>query len=116
MTLYRHFESKEVLFVSVLTIIQESVAENIKYEFDPTVTLTEQLTAITRREADILYSTYGIPLSRTIVVEFLRQPELAMNLIKDLYEVLKLLLIGFSKLLPQGAWLIKILCYSLVFI
>lgn len=84
-TLYRHFESKEVLFVSVLTIIQESVAENVKYEFDSTMTLTEQLTLITRREADILYSTYGIPLSRTIVMEFLRQPELAINLIKDLY-------------------------------
>ncbi|MBY3787457.1 TetR/AcrR family transcriptional regulator [Photobacterium carnosum] len=84
-TLYRHFESKEVLFVSVLTIIQESVSENVKYEFDPTKTLTEQLTVITCREADILYSTYGIPLSRTIVMEFLRQPELALNLIKDLY-------------------------------
>lgn len=84
-TLYRHFESKEVLFVSVLTIIQESVTENVKYEFDPEKTLTEQLTAITCREADILYSTYGIPLSRTIVMEFLRQPELALNLIKDLY-------------------------------
>ncbi|WP_408901305.1 TetR/AcrR family transcriptional regulator [Photobacterium piscicola] len=84
-TLYRHFESKEVLFVSVLTIIQESVAENVKYEFDPTKTLTEQLTAITCREVDVLYSTYGIPLSRTIVMEFLRQPELALNLIKDLY-------------------------------
>ncbi|MEC6798756.1 MULTISPECIES: TetR/AcrR family transcriptional regulator [Photobacterium] len=84
-TLYRHFESKEVLFVSVLTIIQESVAENVKYDFDPTKTLTEQLTAITCREADVLYSTYGIPLSRTIVMEFLRQPELALNLVKDLY-------------------------------
>lgn len=84
-TLYRHFESKEVLFVSVLTIIHESVAENIKYEFDSTRSLTEQLTTITRHEADILYSTYGIPLSRTIVMEFLRQPELALNLIKDLY-------------------------------
>lgn len=84
-TLYRHFESKEVLFVSVLTIIQESVTENVKYEFDPTKTLTEQLTAITCREADILYFTYGIPLSRTIVMEFLRQPELALNLIKELY-------------------------------
>ncbi|KAE8177546.1 TetR family transcriptional regulator [Photobacterium carnosum] len=84
-TLYRHFESKEVLFVSVLTIIQESVSENVKYDFDPTKTLTEQLTVITCREADILYSTYGIPLSRTIVMEFLRQPELALNLIKDLY-------------------------------
>ncbi len=84
-TLYRHFESKEVLFVSVLTIIQESVTENVKYEFDPEKTLTEQLTIITCREADILYSTYGIPLSRTIVMEFLRQPDLAANLIKDLY-------------------------------
>ncbi|SMY34461.1 Fatty acid metabolism regulator protein [Photobacterium malacitanum] len=84
-TLYRHFESKEVLFVSVLTIIQESVTENVKYEFDSAMTLTEQLTLITRREADILYSTYGIPLSRTIVMEFLRQPELAANLVKDLY-------------------------------
>lgn len=84
-TLYRHFDSKEALFVSVLTIIHESVTETVTYEFDPNKTLTEQLTAITQREVDILYSTYGIPLSRTIVMEFLRQPELAQSLIKDLY-------------------------------
>ena len=105
-TLYRHFESKEVLFVSVLTIIQESVTENVKYEFDPEKTLTEQLTAITRREADILYSTYGIPLSRTIVMEFLRQPDLALNLIKDLYST-KAITDWFQQAIAAGCMIDK---------
>lgn len=33
-TLYRHFESKEVLFESVLTIINDSVNESVSYHFD----------------------------------------------------------------------------------
>lgn len=84
-TLYRHFESKELLFESVLTIIQSSVDETIRYPFEPERSLHEQLKVITCKEAEILYQTYGIPLSRTIVMEFLRQPEMARNLINTLY-------------------------------
>ncbi|HIF9277640.1 TPA: TetR/AcrR family transcriptional regulator [Photobacterium damselae] len=84
-TLYRHFESKEVLFESVLTIIQDEVNQAIQYPYIERKTLKEQLTEITYKEVDILYNTYGIPLSKTIVMEFMRQPEMAHNLVKTIY-------------------------------
>lgn len=93
-TLYRHFESKEVLFESVLTIIQDEVNQTIQYPYIEGKTLKEQLTEITYKEVDILYNTYGIPLSKTIVMEFMRQPEMAHNLVKR-FIVIRLLRSGF---------------------
>ncbi|MDD1793021.1 TetR/AcrR family transcriptional regulator [Enterovibrio sp. ZSDZ42] len=84
-TLYRHFESKEVLFESVLTIIQESVQEKASYPFDPEISAYEQLKAISRKEVDILYHYYGIPLTRVILIEFLRQPDMGQAIITKLY-------------------------------
>ncbi|HGO5291105.1 TPA: TetR/AcrR family transcriptional regulator [Photobacterium damselae subsp. damselae] len=84
-TLYRHFESKEVLFESVLTIIQDEVNQAIQYPYIEGKTLKQQLIEITYKEVDILYNTYGIPLSKTIVMEFMRQPEMAHNLVKTIY-------------------------------
>lgn len=84
-TLYRHFESKEVLFESVLGIIQASIDEKLRYPFEPQKSLKEQLTEITFHEVDILYHTYGIPFTRVIVMEFLRQPEMAQQIIAKLY-------------------------------
>lgn len=86
-TLYRHFESKEVLFESVLTIINDSVNENVSYQFDEEKSTEEQLNDIAYKEIEILYQTYGISLARTIVMEFLRQPEMAKNLIKNIYSI-----------------------------
>ena len=86
-TLYRHFESKEVLFESVLTIINDSVNENVSYQFDEEKSTEEQLNDIAYKEIEILYQTYGISLARTIVMEFLRQPDMAKNLIKNIYSI-----------------------------
>ncbi|WP_063660456.1 TetR/AcrR family transcriptional regulator [Aliivibrio fischeri] len=86
-TLYRHFESKEVLFESVLTIINDSVNESVSYHFDPNKSTEEQLTEIAYKEIDVLYKTYGIALARTIVMEFLRQPEMAKTLIQNIYSI-----------------------------
>ncbi|MEZ8025996.1 TetR/AcrR family transcriptional regulator [Enterovibrio norvegicus] len=84
-TLYRHFESKEVLFESVLAIIQASIDETVSYRFDPEISAYEQLKAISRKEVDILYHSYGIPLTRVILIEFLRQPDMAHTIISKLY-------------------------------
>lgn len=84
-TLYRHFESKELLFEAVLTEIkEESVAEE-KYTFNPEQSLHKQLCAITQNEIKVIYETYGIALSRTILMEFFRQPELAKSITQRLY-------------------------------
>ena len=86
-TLYRHFDSKEVLFESVLTIINDSVNENVSYQFDEEKSTEEQLNDIAYKEIEILYRTYGISLARTIVMELLRQPDMAKNLIKNINSI-----------------------------
>ncbi|MGF1778654.1 TetR/AcrR family transcriptional regulator [Vibrio nomapromontoriensis] len=78
-TLYRYFESKELLFEAVLTIVQESVETEGCYPYDPEGDLYQQLVDITLREVEVSYRTYGIAFSRTIIMEFFRQPELAKS-------------------------------------
>lgn len=84
-TLYRHFESKEALFESILTIIQSSIDESLRYAFDPEKSLEGQLTEMTRREVEILYGKYGISFARIILMEFLRQPDMASQIISKIY-------------------------------
>lgn len=84
-TLYRHFESKEMLFEAVLSIVQEEIERKGDYPYHPEQSLGEQLTAITHREIEVLYQNYGIAFSRTIVMEFFRQPELAKSVSQRLY-------------------------------
>ncbi len=84
-TLYRHFESKEVLFVAVLSLIQQQVSEEHCYQYNANENLHTQLTHIIEKEINIIYNNYGIDLCRTIVMEFLRQPELAKNVVQQLY-------------------------------
>lgn len=84
-TLYRYFESKEMLFESVLGIIKSSIDEKHHYPFDNKKSIAEQLVAITRSEVEILYHTYGIPFTRVVMFEFLRQPEMAQQIIAKLY-------------------------------
>ncbi|MGR5484982.1 MULTISPECIES: TetR/AcrR family transcriptional regulator [Vibrio] len=84
-TLYRHFESKEVLFESVLSVIKSSIGETHDYPFDGDKSIQEQLTTITHKEVEILYKNYGIPFTRVVVIEFLREPEMAQQIISKLY-------------------------------
>ncbi|WP_260259275.1 TetR/AcrR family transcriptional regulator [Vibrio intestinalis] len=84
-TLYRHFESKELLFEAVLSIVQEEIERKGDYPYHPDQTLEAQLAEITQREIEVLYQNYGIAFSRTIVMEFFRQPELAKSVSQRLY-------------------------------
>ena len=54
-TLYRHFESKEVLFVAVLSLIQQQVSEEHRYVYEPKKDLHAQLTDIIEKEINIIY-------------------------------------------------------------
>ncbi|WEM44099.1 TetR/AcrR family transcriptional regulator (plasmid) [Photobacterium sp. DA100] len=84
-TLYRHFESKEFLFEAVLTEIRERTVVEECYQFDLNKPLDEQLRNITKHELKVIYEIYGIELSRTILKEFFRQPELAKSITQRLY-------------------------------
>ncbi|MFA0414811.1 TetR/AcrR family transcriptional regulator [Vibrio renipiscarius] len=100
-TLYRHFESKECLFEEVLVQIQESVVRNIDYPFDEQTPLEEQLRLVTLREIDVMYNIYGIALSRTIIMEFFRQPDLAKSVTERLYRT-RSVSTWFEKALASG--------------
>ncbi|ANU36798.1 TetR/AcrR family transcriptional regulator [Vibrio scophthalmi] len=100
-TLYRHFESKELLFEEVLVDIQENIVRNVDYPFDENAPLEEQLRLVTLREIDVMYNTYGIALSRTIVMEFFRQPDLAKSITQRLYRT-RAVSAWFSKALASG--------------
>ncbi|EGU46914.1 TetR family transcriptional regulator [Vibrio ichthyoenteri ATCC 700023] len=100
-TLYRHFESKELLFEEVLVQIQESVVRNIDYPFDANAPLEEQLRLVTLREIDVMYNIYGIALSRTIIMEFFRQPDLAKSVTQRLYRT-RSVSTWFEKALASG--------------
>lgn len=100
-TLYRYYESKERLFEEVLVKIQESVTRTIEYPFDEHKSIEEQLRTVTLREIDVMYNIYGIALSRTIVMEFFRQPELAKSITQRLYRT-RAVSSWFEKALASG--------------
>ncbi|ABZ76537.1 transcriptional regulator, TetR family [Shewanella halifaxensis HAW-EB4] len=100
-TLYRHYESKEKLFESVLTIIQASIDETLTYPFNPELSLYEQLKAITYLEVDTLYNICGMALARTILLEFLRQPDMARKLVTTIYST-KAVTHWFSAAMDSG--------------
>ncbi|MFC5077943.1 DNA-binding transcriptional repressor AcrR [Vibrio thalassae] len=85
-TLYRHFASKEVLFEAVLAIVQDGVERAGHYPYHSDRSVQQQLTAITFNEVNVSYDVYGIAFSRTIIMEFFRQPELAKNMSQRIYE------------------------------
>ncbi len=84
-TLYRHFETKSVLFESVLIAINDSINSNKSYPFDDRKSTELQLSEISYQEIEVMYSAYGMPFARSILMEFLRQPEMANKLIKNTY-------------------------------
>ncbi|GAA5214143.1 TetR/AcrR family transcriptional regulator [Corallincola platygyrae] len=85
-TLYRHFESKELLFEAVLTLEQNAFQAQSNYRYESEKSLHEQLTAITEIEVAKLYRPNGIALARTVVMELFRQPETAKLLSERLYK------------------------------
>lgn len=84
-TLYRHFENKEILFESVLIDIYSSVNKNIQYQFNKLKSTERQLNEIAHEEMKVINGIYGMSFSRTIVMEFIRQPTMANKFIKNSY-------------------------------
>jgi len=84
-TLYRHFPSKSGLFKAVLIGIEDSVSDKTWYQFDSEKSIELQLHEISYQEIEVIYNTYGMPLSRTILIAFLREPEMANELIQHTY-------------------------------
>lgn len=76
-TLYKHFESKEVLFSAITDMLMEETAAMPKVPYRPDVPLRDQLvTALTDYTARITDDAY-MGLNRLVVSEFLRDQELS---------------------------------------
>lgn len=85
-TLYRYFSSKEKLFTEVLRSLHQTKCYHPAAEFSPSQDLLGQLINLLHHEIKTLYQTYSIAMLRMILLELLRQPELAASIINEIYK------------------------------
>lgn len=76
-TLYKHFESKEVLFSAITDILLEQIAATPKLRYDPGASLGDQLIAAVRDYINHLSGEHYMGLNRLVMSELLRDQELA---------------------------------------
>lgn len=76
-TLYKHFESKEVLFQAITDILLQQMAATPKLRYDPEAPLRDQLIAAARDYIGHLSGVEYMGLNRLVMSELLRDQELA---------------------------------------
>lgn len=76
-TLYKHFESKEVLFQAITDILLEQIAATPKLRYAPNVPLHEQLNGAVRDYVGHLTGEEYMGLNRLVMSELLRDQDLA---------------------------------------
>ncbi len=76
-TLYKYFESKENLFRSIVAELSGRFAEVLEIRYQPGRDIREQLTDLAWAEGRILMRPDVIAMSRMIISETLRNPDLA---------------------------------------
>ncbi|MCP1167710.1 TetR/AcrR family transcriptional regulator [Limimaricola litoreus] len=76
-TLYKHFESKELLFAAITEILLEEIAAVPKLRYRPDAPLRDQLIAAVRDYVGHLTGEHYLALNRLVMSELLRDQELA---------------------------------------
>jgi TetR/AcrR family transcriptional regulator of autoinduction and epiphytic fitness len=76
-TLYKHFESKELLFAAITDILLEEIAAMPKLHFRPDLPLREQLIEAVRDYVGHLTGEQYMGLNRLVMSELQRDQELA---------------------------------------
>jgi TetR/AcrR family transcriptional regulator of autoinduction and epiphytic fitness len=76
-TLYKHFDSKEVLFQAITDILLEQIAATPKLRYLPDLPLREQLIPAVRDYVGHLTGDQYMGLNRLVMSELLRDQELA---------------------------------------
>jgi TetR/AcrR family transcriptional regulator of autoinduction and epiphytic fitness len=76
-TLYKHFESKELLFAAITDILLEEIAAVPKLHYRPDLPLREQLIEAVRDHVGHLTGEQYMGLNRLVMSELLRDQELA---------------------------------------
>lgn len=76
-TVYNHFTSKEALFQAIIDLLVEQMHGATDVPFDPGADVAVQLRDLALRELDILADENNLGLSRAMIGEAIRSPELA---------------------------------------
>ncbi len=76
-TLYKHFESKEVLFAAITDILMQETAALPKVEYQPDAPVKDQLISALRQYIAQLTGDDYMGLNRLVLSEFLRDQTLA---------------------------------------
>ena len=84
-TLYRHFGNKQGLFKAVLSRLHTATHHPGAVGFEPAKALKPQLLKLLKQEVIKHDTTYTLPVLRMIVVELLRQPEMANVMLEEVY-------------------------------
>ncbi|ENM5730466.1 TetR/AcrR family transcriptional regulator [Vibrio mimicus] len=77
-TLYRHFVSKELLFIEVINALVAQPHDFV-FEYQCHRTVTEQLLDYLTAKTAVLYQQIGLDVVRMIVGEFIRDPSLTQQ-------------------------------------
>ena len=83
-TLYRHFESKDVLFIESIQTVMETQRARLQLKYSKSEDIEIQLKTYLLAKLDSMYEDFGLPLAKMVISEFMRTPELAENYMKQL--------------------------------
>ncbi|WP_212583440.1 TetR/AcrR family transcriptional regulator [Vibrio sp. B1FIG11] len=83
-TLYRHFESKDVLFIESIQSVLETQRARLQLKYASEVNVETQLRTYLHAKLDSMYEDFGLPLAKMVISEFMRTPELAENYLHQL--------------------------------
>lgn len=83
-TLYRHFESKDVLFIESIQTVLETQRARLQLKYTSDIDVETQLRTYLHAKLDSMYEDFGLPLAKMVISEFMRTPELAENYLHQL--------------------------------
>lgn len=79
-TLYKYFESKDVLFQSIVAELSALVSDTLTFTYDPARSIQEQLTELAWAEASLMRSPEFMAACRMLIAESFRSAEIAEGL------------------------------------
>ena len=83
-TLYRHFESKDVLFIESIQAVMEIQRARLQFQYSPEESIEAQLRTYLLAKLDSMYEDFGLPLAKMVISEFMRTPKLVENYLHQL--------------------------------
>ncbi|WP_310621233.1 TetR/AcrR family transcriptional regulator [Flexibacterium corallicola] len=83
-TVYKHFQSKKNLFNAIISKLACHMDQALDIEIDSSLPIEEQLMVLGRAEASFFSSSQVISMSRMVMAETVRTPDLASSIYEKL--------------------------------